>query len=115
MSERASFTSEYISCPEDYAALREMAEEIGNDKYLCFVPPTKWANDQGEEFEMPIIQGKVGSLGSGMEYATLEERLEGLEVSAPIRFTVMSDNGDIVLLILNPNGMVDIEYLRLLY
>lgn len=43
MSERSSFTSEYIYCTPDYEAIRKAANEWGNSKYLNFAPPTSWA------------------------------------------------------------------------
>lgn len=39
MSYRASFTSEYINCYNDYKIIREKANNLSSSKNLCIAPP----------------------------------------------------------------------------
>lgn len=101
MSERASFTSEYIYSWDDYTRVRKALDK--KSKYLCIAPPVDWGAG-----ELPIIQGKVGSLSLGMEYYTLADALEGVQVDDSVDFVVISDyQCDKILVRLNPTGEVD--------
>ena len=79
MSQRSAYTSEYIYCWSDYEVLRQKANEEGNGKFLNFSTPAKWSNGL-QEFEMPIIQGKIGAFSPGKEY----EVLAGFLQTAPV-------------------------------
>lgn len=93
MSQRSAYTSEYIYCWSDYEVLRKKAEEEGNEKYLNFAPPAKWSNGS-HEFEMPIIQGKIGTDLPGTEYEVLEGFLKGVKTEYPISFLILPDDHD---------------------
>lgn len=101
MSERASFTSEYIYSWDDYKKVRAALDK--KSKYLCIAAPVDWGAG-----ELPIVQGKVGELSYGMEYYTLVSALEGVQVDDDVDFVVMSDSAhSIVLVRLYPTGDVD--------
>lgn len=104
MSERGSFTTEYIYNDEDYKIIREALDQ--KRKYLCIAPPATWSNENGT-FEMPIVSGKVGELTSGWEYKTLENALENVKTHNEVRVIVMCDAGDIYLITKTPEGEVD--------
>lgn len=101
MSERASFTSEYIYSWDDYTKVRKALDK--KSKYLCIAPSVDWGAG-----ELPIVQGKVGSLSSDMEYYTLVTALEGVQVDDSVDFVVISDSGISKTLVrLHPTGEVD--------
>lgn len=108
MSERGSFTTEYIYNDEDYKIIREALDQ--KRKYLCISPPATWSNGD-ETFEMPIVSGKVGELTSGWEYRTLEDALENVKTHNEVRIIVMCDSGDIYLMTKTPEGEVDYDEL----
>ena len=108
MSQRSSFTSEYIYCDEDYESIKKAAKEWGNGKYLCFAPPAKWGDN-----EMPIIQGKVGELYPTGEARTLREFMDTFEVKHNVTFIILPESHDfkeaptpIIKLTKYPNGDV---------
>lgn len=89
MSERSSFTSEYIYYTPDYEAIRKAANEWGNGKYLNFAPPASWADN-----EMPIISGKVGGLHPRECIFILKEFFDTFEVLYPVTFIIVRDGHD---------------------
>lgn len=114
MSNRSSFTSEYIYSREDYKTIRKRANECGNDKYLNFAPPASWSNGK-ETFEMPIISGKVGAFFRGEEVNILREFLESFKVNNPVTFIIIPEGHDfeanplpIIKMTKQPNGDIDI-------
>lgn len=109
MSERGSFTTEYIYNDEDYEIIREALDQ--KRKYLCISPPATWTNGEGTVLEMPIVSGKVGELTSGWEYKTLESALENVKTHNEVRIIVMCDSGDIYLMTKTPEGEVDYDEL----
>ena len=80
MSERGSFTTQYIYCDRCYEAVREVL--VSDDKYLRGVPIPMWGEgqrtgvgfgDDNHPRELPIVAGKIGGLYAGEEkYAMLE-------------------------------------------
>lgn len=86
MSERSSFTSEYIYYTPDYEAIRKAANEWGNGKSLNFAPPASWADN-----EMPIISGKVGGLHPRECIFILKEFFDTFEVQRPVTFIIVRD------------------------
>lgn len=110
MSERASFTTEYIYNDEDYKIIREALDKKG--KYLCISPPATWSNED-ETFEMPIVSGKVGELTEGWEYKTIIECLKYVKTKHMIRIVVMCDCGDIYLLCKEPDPQGWVNYTKL--
>lgn len=101
MSERASFTSEYIYSWSDYLKVRAALDK--KSKYLCIAPSVDWGSG-----ELPIVQGKVGSISCDMEYYTLVGALEGVEVDDVVDFVVISDSASSKTLVrLHPTGEVD--------
>lgn len=108
MSQRSSFTSEYIYCYEDYKSIKKASEEWGNGKYLCFAPPAKW-----DDNEMPIIQGKVGALYPTGEAQSMLEFMDAFEVKNKVTFIILPEGHDfnsnptsIIKLTKYPNGKV---------
>jgi hypothetical protein len=93
MSQRSAYTSEYIYCWSDYEVLRQKAKEEGNGKFLNFSTPAKWSNGL-QEFEMPIIQGKIGAFSPGKEYEVLAGFLQGVETVTPISFLIFPEDHD---------------------
>lgn len=86
MSERCSFTSEYIHNQNDYKILREIFDKEQN-KYVCTAPPAQWADN-----EMPVIQGKTAGGCEDLVWMNVETLLEGVKTEYPVRFIVMADN-----------------------
>ena len=89
MSQRSAFTSEYIYDTPDYEILRNRAERWGNSKYLCFAPEASWGQNI-----MPILQGKVGSGGAGMEYEEICDFLRGVKTKYPVTFVILPEGHD---------------------
>lgn len=102
MSERASFTSEYMYNTDDYDRIRAALD--CNSKHLCIAPPTKWGNN-----EMPIVQGKVGSMTLGLEWLTLVGALRDVFVEDEAHFIVISDyEHRATRIVLRPSGDIDV-------
>lgn len=102
MSERASFTSEYMYNTDDYNRIRNALN--WKSKYLCIAAPAKWGNN-----EMPIVQGKVGSLTLGLEWLTLVDALRNVFVEDEEHFIVISDfNHRATRIVLRPSGDIDV-------
>lgn len=105
MSERCSFTSEYIHNRDDYKKLRNKFNQY-NDKYLRVSPPIRLVYESVSE-EIPIIQGKTASMAVGCEYEVLESVLEGLVTEEPVRFVILTDSSDKdTMIIKDPDGNV---------
>lgn len=115
MSERMSFTSEYIYSPDDYKKLREVFEAHENSKYLTLAPESEWSNGV-DVFKEPIIQGKLGCISEFPSQWILYHILEGVETKERIRFVVMKDTyagfPGIVSLTKTPNGDVIVCSIR---
>ena len=109
MSERGSFTTQYIYNWDDYQTIRNVLDQ--RDKYLCVSPPAYWSNGS-QYFEMPIVSGKVGETGSNMEWMTIEHELEGVKTNKEVKVVVMCDAGSIILVTKKPNGDVDLGVLE---
>lgn len=110
MSERCSFTSEYIYNEEDYKKLKEVLSRH-KDKYICTSPPAEWHTEK-EDFEMPIIQGKTAGTCAGDEWMNLEDVLDGVTTEEKVRFVVLADspelnNVSIYVLDKYPDGSVE--------
>ena len=102
MSERASFTSEYMYNTDDYNRIRNALD--CKSKHLCIAAPAKWGNN-----EMPIVQGKVGSLSLGLEWLTLVDALRDVFVVDEEHFIVISDyNHHATRIVLRPSGDIDV-------
>lgn len=105
MSERCSFTSEYIHNRDDYRKLRDKFNQY-NDKYLRVSPPIRLVYESISE-DVPIIQGKTASMAVGCEYEVLESVLEGLVTEEPVRFVILTDSSDKdTMIIKDSNGNV---------
>ena len=92
MSYRCSFTTEYIET-SDYRVIRNAVNVYGNDKSLCFAPPIMWSG-----FEVPVISGKVGGLNFMDCIDTLRDFFESFEVLRPVKFVVILEDDDILVL-----------------
>lgn len=105
MSERCSFTSEYIHNRNDYKKLRDRFDEY-NDKYLRVSQPMKFVYENISE-DIPIIQGKTASMAVGCEYETLVSVLEDLVTEEPVRFVILTDSSKTdTMIIKEPEGNV---------
>lgn len=105
MSERCSFTSEYINNRNDYKKLRDKFDEH-NDKYLRVSQPMKLVYENISE-DIPIIQGKTASMTVGCEYETLASVLEDLVTEEPVRFVILTDSSKTdIMIIKDPEGNV---------
>jgi len=108
MSERSSFTSEYIYNSVDYSIVYEALKAAGpiDDKYFCLAPQATWG-----DFKMPIIQGKIGELAANSEWIELHKRLAGVETTESVRFVIICDGGEIHLITKNANGSIKMDVL----
>ena len=108
MSERMSFTSEYIYSDEDYMSLRALFEEGGDSKYLCLAPVAKWSNGI-EVFEMPIIQGKLGEMNHIPCCWYIVDMLDGFRTKYEVKFVVINDSfGGVTIIKKSPEGKLKI-------
>lgn len=89
MSERGSFVTEYVYCPECFDVLCERLCQ--NSKYLKGVVIPSWIPGMN----LPIIAGKIGDLAPGGEVRTMEEVLSGVnhELCHEVRIAVLCENG----------------------
>lgn len=85
MSERCSFTSEYIYCDDDYKTLWEKFRDR-HDKTLCVSPPAQW-----DDNIMPIIQGKISDWGTDNVFTELWDILSGIKTKYTVRFVILAD------------------------
>ena len=101
MSERGSFTTQYIYNDADYKIVRAALDR--KQKYCCIGSPATWSN--GETiFEMPIVSGKVGGMAGGDEWEEVWDAFYGLKTETPISAVVMCDNGQMVVVGKTPDG-----------
>ena len=108
MSERGSFTTEYMYNDRDYETIRNALDK--KDKYLCVAPPATWSNGR-DTYTMPIVSGKVGEMSPNREWLTIAEAVHGIVTESSIRIVVMCDAGSIILVTKEPNGDVCSEAL----
>ena len=100
MSERGSFTTEYIYDGEDYETIRNALDH--KNKYLCISPPANWGC--GDE---PIVSGKVGELTPNYEYMTICEALDGVKTNKDVKLIIMCEAGEIDLIVKRADGQVE--------
>ena len=106
MSERGSFTTNYIYSGEDYRKVRE-ALERDNGKFCAVAPPVVLEYDE-QTVEAPIVQGKVGALYRKGEIEEISDRLDGLRTKEKITVVVICDCGSIEIIEKDPGGDVEI-------
>ena len=95
MSERGSFTTEYLYCDKCFEITKKVL--LSNHKYLCSTTVPGW----GERKELPIIAGKIGGLAPQEEIDQFESYLiPELEKSIchPMRIAVLAEEGQKILL-----------------
>lgn len=100
MSERSSFVTEYIYCKDCLEKLRAVL--LRQEKFLTAIQIPA-----GRGF-LPIIAGKIGSWGPGMEFEILMDSFN--KESAPchhVRICILHDDGDSTVHIISPYGWVD--------
>jgi len=93
MSERGSFVTEFIYCPNCFEAIKPIL--IDDNKYL----------DSTTIKTRPIIAGKIGGLYAGEELHTFEfDLIPQLEkvICHKIRIAVLSDTGGNKIFIVRP-------------
>ena len=100
MSERGSFTTQYIYSWEDYQTIRNVLDQ--GDKYLCVSPPITW-----DGHVMPIVCGKVGEMSMNSEWMTVSNALYRVKTKSEIKVVVMCEAGSIILIKKKPNGEID--------
>ena len=89
MSERGSFTTEYIYCDECFEKAKQIL--LGDDKRLCSDVIHGW----GSNPYMPIIAGKIGGSYIGEEIDTFELDLNEKLAAAichPMRIAVLAES-----------------------
>ena len=105
MSERASFTTEYVYCPQCFAAVREVlcADDVASE-HGYIARPSVPLNRRGDE--APIVCGAVYSSFAGgasmvFEY-DLRDKIEP-KLCHPVRVVVLPDsNADPVVILWEP-------------
>lgn len=91
MSERGSFTTQYIYCKKCLEAAKTVLT-IG-DKYLHAVQIPSWK--EGDD-PLPIISGKIGGMSSSEELLTFEYELApelAKVICHPMRIAVLAEDG----------------------
>ena len=101
MSERGSFTTQYIYNDEDYEIVRKALDT--KSKYRCIGDPAKWSKGK-TTFSMPIVSGKVGGMCGGDEWEEIYDAFYGLKTETPISAVVMCENGLLALVAKTPEG-----------
>lgn len=106
MSERGSFTTQYVYCEECLERLKAVL--CKNDKSLKGVQIPSWRSD--EEL-LPIIAGKCGGLGAGDERLMFEHRLFNSENAPchPVVIAVIPETTDPVIFLINPDGTARVK------
>lgn len=102
MSERGSFTTEYIYCDKCFQAAKTVL--LKRDKGLCSQVIESWSSS---DKEMPIIAGKVGASYSGEEIHDFEfEYGPALAkvVCHPLRIAVLAESGQEIMTITPIDG-----------
>lgn len=103
MSERGSFVTDYIYCPECLKAMESVLVRSG--KYLTGRRIESW---QVGEF-LPIIAGKIGGMYGGEEIVEMTYELFTPDNAPchPVRMAVLSDTGGAAVLKVCPDGSVE--------
>jgi hypothetical protein len=88
MTERSSFITEYIYCPECFATMQMHFGSI-KEKYLTTL-------DSGDP-NLPIIGGKIGGLGPGDDLETLTAELSKIRdrLCHPVRVVLIAETGEV--------------------
>lgn len=89
MSERGSFVTEYVYCPECFDVLCEVLCQ--NDKYIKGVVIPSWQPNRN----LPIIAGKIGDLAPGGELVAFGQIgfILGPRLCHPVRIAVLAEDG----------------------
>jgi len=102
MSERSSFITEYIHCKKCLEKLKSVL--LLKDKYLTGVQIPTWLND---DCHLPIIAGKIGSMGPSGEFITLMELFDEDNAPChPVRIAILHDFGKSCVYMITPDGWV---------
>ena len=109
MSERGSFTTEYIYNEEDYTIMYNALNK--QNKYLCVSSPALWTSEK-RTFYMPIVSGKVGSLMLDCEWEEIVDAIEGIKTENDIIIIVICDSGIIVKIKKNSTGHITVRELN---
>lgn len=106
MSERGSFVTEFIYCPDCLEKLKAVLVKEG--KFLRGVLIEGW---EGGPDVLPIIAGKVGGLAPGEESVVFQFELFTAANAPchPVRIAVLPDRGGGLLLTIQPSGEVTIS------
>lgn len=107
MSERGSFTSEYIYNCNDYKIMEKALDQ--KCKYLCISDPPTYKTDENQVvYVKSIISGKIGASWCGGEIFNFRNAIENIETEEDIYFCVMEDSGSIYVVCKRANGEVEI-------
>jgi hypothetical protein len=90
MSERGSFTTEYIYCDRCFNIVKKVL--LKRDKFLCSTIIPSWCKQR-----LPIVAGKIGGLYAGEELNDMElEYIPELEkrLCHEVRIAVLAENGE---------------------
>ncbi len=93
MSERGSFTTEYIYCNKCFQVVSEVL--VDRDKYLCSTIIPSWC-----EQRIPIVAGKIGGLYAGEELVAMEYKyIPEIEkrICHDVRIAVLAESGEKIL------------------
>lgn len=105
MSERSSFVTDYIYCKGCLDKLKVVL--LLKEKYLTGIQIPTWKD--GDD-DLPIIAGKIGSLGPMGEYITLMDLFNTDNAPChPVRISILHDCGDSVTYTISPSGTVDVS------
>jgi len=98
MSERGSFTTEYMHCDKCIAVVKQRL--IRNDKFLKGVQIPSW--EDGEL--LPIIAGKIGGSSPFDIYDTLLDEATDMadKVCHPVRISLIPEEGDPEYIVIDP-------------
>lgn len=91
MSERGSFVTEYVYCPDCFNGLKKIL--LSKHKFLCSRVVRGW---ESKNSNLPIIAGKIGGLFSGEEIITFDVYMrKSIESSIchSIRIAVIAEDG----------------------
>lgn len=100
MSERGSFVTEYVHCGRCFAILREVL--VSHDKFLKGIVIPSWRDGD----DLPIIAGKIGSLGANEEFIVMEYELAPQfeeRLCHPVRIAVLADSGESRVFVYGPS------------
>lgn len=88
MSERGSFVTEYIHCPNCLNAVQEQL--VDSSKYLTGITIPSW--EYGKT--LPIVAGKIGGGHLNEEFNLMDELGQGMQLCHPVRIAVLADSGE---------------------